>query len=56
MIYFVLQVSTNLSNALFIEHRGYDDKIEDKMKVHFQTILATKFIRIRKKCLALECR
>jgi hypothetical protein len=44
LVSFGLQISINPSNALFIEHRGCAGEIEDKMKVLFQTILATRFI------------
>jgi hypothetical protein len=44
LVSFGLQISINLSNALFIEHRGCASEIEDNMEVPFQTILATKLI------------
>jgi len=44
LVSFGLQISIDLLKALFIEHRGCTDEIEDTTKVPFHTILATKFI------------
>jgi hypothetical protein len=44
LVSFGLQIRINPSVVFFVEHRGCADEIGDKMKVPFQTILATKFI------------